>query len=153
MFKDSTTGLDRILQEAGPVDIDSYLENHAESLADPERPFAAYMRQMFKEKKISQQDVFRRAYIPEQYGYRLIGQTRNTIRRDYILRFCFAGRFNLKETQRALKLYGMSELYSRIPRDAVLMIAFNRGISDIDRVNELLGTHGMEPLMECKHEE
>ncbi|MCD7737136.1 MAG: hypothetical protein LUI07_09290 [Lachnospiraceae bacterium] len=153
MFKDSTTGLDSVLKKTEPEDIDLYLKTHAESLADQERPFAAYMRQIFREKGITQQDIFRKADIPEQYGYRLIGQTKKTLRRDYILRFCFAGRFTLKETQRALKLYGMSELYSRVPRDAVLMIAFNQNMSDIDSVNQLLRDHDMELLAACVHTE
>ncbi|MCD7841216.1 MAG: hypothetical protein LUG56_01975 [Lachnospiraceae bacterium] len=153
MFRDSTTGLDSILEKTEPDQIDTYLETQAENLVNSDRPFAAYMRAKFKEKKISQQDIFRRADIPEQYGYRLIGQTKNTLRRDYILRFCFAAGFTLKETQRALKLYKMSELYSRVPRDAVLMIAFNRGMSDIDSVNRLLKEHDMAPLEECAHEE
>ncbi|MCC8067504.1 MAG: hypothetical protein LIO94_10470 [Clostridiales bacterium] len=153
MFNDSTTGLESVLQKTEVGQIDQYLETHSESLVNEDRPFAAYMRGMFKEKKISQQDVFRKADIPEQYGYRLIGQTKKTTRRDYILRFCFVAGFTLKETQRALKLYGMSELYSRVPRDAVLMIAFNRGIRDSEWINQLLLEHGMESLRECAREE
>ncbi len=149
MYKDSTTDLDAVLGKTHPDNIDTYLKMHEQSLADEEKPFAAYMRELFKKKGITQQDVFLKADIPERYGYRLIAQAKNTIQRDYILRFCFAAGFTLKETQRALKLYGMSELYARIPRDSVLIVAFNSGIREIDEVDELLASYGMEPLKAC----
>lgn len=149
MYKDSTTDLEAVLGKTQPENIDIYLKTHEQSLADEKKPFAAYMRELFKKKGITQQDVFLKADIPERYGYRLIAQAKNTIQRDYILRICFAAGFTLKETQRALKLYGMSELYARIPRDSVLIVAFNGGISEIHEVDELLASYGMELLKPC----
>ncbi len=148
-----TKELDEILENMRPEDIDGYLENYEKDLASSNRPFAVYMRERFRERDFTQQEVFRRADIPEKYGYRLISQEKRTTQRDYILRFCIAAQFTLDETQRALKLYGMSELYARIPRDAVLMIAFNRSMFDTDRVDDLLRDHGMEPLKTCAHQE
>ncbi len=149
MFQKPTTELDSVLQKTNPEDIDEYLKEQKQDLADESYPFASYMRDLFKRKKITQQEIFLKADIPEKYGYRLIAQTKKTKQRDYILRICLSAKFELKETQRALKLYGMSELYSRIPRDAVLMIAFNTGIYEIDEVNKLLDEHEMEPLKSC----
>lgn len=146
MTKNSTTGLDSVLKETTVKDIDTYLLDYANDLVPEERPFAVYMRRILREKGLKQQDVFLRADLSERYGYRLLSEDKRTRQRDYILRLCFASELSLKETQRALKLYGMSELYSRIPRDVVLIIALNRGIHDIDRVNELLLSHDMEPL-------
>ena len=40
----------------------------------------------------------------------------------------------------------MSPLYARIPRDAVLMIAFNRHAGNILDVNAMLKEQGMELL-------
>ena len=60
-----------------------------------------------------------------------------------------AAGMTLEETQIALTLYGMARLYARIPRDAVLMIAFNRKKCDVLAVNALLSEHGMEPLRPC----
>ena len=52
----------------------------------------------------------------------------------------------LEETQRALTLYGMAPLYPRIPRDAVLMIAFNKRCGSILEVNALLASHKLPTL-------
>ncbi len=146
MVQNSTTGLDSVLRETRPDSIDHYLSDYSSDLIGGERPFCAYMHQMLREKGLKQQDVFLKADLPERYSYRLLSEEKHTRQRDYILRLCLASQFSLKETNRALKIYGMSELYSRIPRDAVLMIALNRQISDVEEVNRLLVSHGMEPL-------
>ena len=67
---------------------------------------------------------------------------------NLIIRFCLAGRFNWKETNRALKLYGMSELYSKNPRDACMMVAINHRIFDVYQVDEMLRKNGLDGLMD-----
>ena len=52
----------------------------------------------------------------------------------------------LEETQKALKLYRMPELYAKIPRDAMIMIAFNERPGSIIDVNSFLKNNGMEIL-------
>lgn len=66
--------------------------------------------------------------------------------RDVILRICYAAKFSLAETQRALKKYEMPELYAKVPRDALLMIAFNERPGSILDVNDLLNQKGLQPL-------
>ena len=65
------------------------------------------------------------ADIPERYGYKLISEEKRTKQRDIILRLCYAAHFTLEETQKALKMYDMPMLYSKVKRDALLMIVFN----------------------------
>ncbi len=84
--------------------------------------------------------------MPERYGYKLLSEEKHTRQRDIILRICFAAELTVGETQRALKLYGMSPLYVRIPRDAVLMIAFNRHSGNVLDVNTMLREQGLESL-------
>ncbi len=146
MQKESTDTLNKVLKNTEPEQIDDYLRTYADSLADGPHPFGDYMREMLRHKGMTQQALFDRAGLSQRYGYRLLTQETHTRQRDYILRLCFAASLSLQETQRALKLYGMSELYARIPRDAVLMIALNRGISEIPQVNRLLEEHGADPL-------
>ena len=57
-----------------------------------------------------------------------------------------ASEFDKAETNRALKLYGLSELYSRIPRDAVIIVAINSKIRNVDEVNDLLKKNGFSEL-------
>ena len=88
------------------------------------------------------------ADIPDGYGYKLIAEEKHTRQRDVILRLCFGAGFTVEETQRALKLAGLSPLYPRIERDAVLMVALNQGICKISDVNRLLEEHKMDGLRE-----
>ena len=111
------------------------------------KPFAAFMREKFREKSISQQRVFLAADISENYGYKLIAEEKHTRQRDTILRLCLAAEFSLEEAQKALRTYNMPILYPRVPRDAVFIIAFNRKIYDIHKVDILLTEHNMPPLL------
>ncbi|MCD8097897.1 MAG: hypothetical protein LUE31_07675 [Lachnospiraceae bacterium] len=146
MKQKTTDALERVLEQLEPEEIDQYFETYADDLFAEDQAFSAYMRALIRQKNLTQREVFERAELSDRYGYRLLTQEKNTKQRDYILRLCFAAKLNLKETQRALKLYGMSELYAKIPRDAVLMIALNREIYEIDKVNELLLSHELPPL-------
>ena len=52
----------------------------------------------------------------------------------------------LKETQEALRIYRMPELYAKIPRDALIIIAFNERPGSIIEVNSFLKENKMDPL-------
>ena len=143
-----TTGeLYNVLKNMSVDDIQSYLG--ADGTADGERLFSRYMRVTFRAKGLRQQDVFLAADIPERYGYKLISGEKRTRQRDVILRLCLGAGFSLAETQHALKMYGMAELYARMPRDAVLIIAANTGVHDVHAVDELLTLHGLARLAVC----
>ena len=95
---------------------------------------------------IRQQRVFLDGDIPERYGYKLLSGEKRTRQRDVILRICYATGLTLEETQRALKKYGMPELYAKVKRDAMLMIIFNEHPGSVYDVNSILEKNGMEPL-------
>ena len=126
--------------------IDDFFQENETELIDEQHPFSSYMRGIFKAHGVKQQDVFLKADFPQRYGYRLISGERRTRQRDYIIRLCLAAAFTLEETQRALQIYGMSRLYVRIPRDAILISAFQNHIFEISEVNGLLTEKGMPVL-------
>ena len=144
-YKKSTDDLKEILKGTHPDKAARFLHEEQENLL-PERAFSAYMRQLIKEKGLQQQEVFLMGDIPERYGYKLLSEEKRTRQRDVILRLCYAARFTLEETQEALRIYGMPELYPRIERDALLMIAFNERPGSIIEVNAFLSENGMMPL-------
>lgn len=146
MTRKPTNELEHILKRTKPDNIEQFLKDHADSFIAPNKPFSEYIHQILKKNGLTQQEVFIRADIPERYGYKLLSEEKRTKQRDYILRICYAANMTLEETQTALTLYGMAQLYARIPRDAVLMIAFNQRKGDIISVNALLAEHEMEPL-------
>ena len=154
MIEDKTTeSLNKILRQTKPDNVSDYLENNADTMVDANKPFRNYMLGILRKKGYKQQELFIAADISEKYGYRIISEEKHTKQRDTILRLCFAGRFSLLETQRALKVYEMPALYAKIPRDAVLIIAFNNGIYDISKVDSLLLENGMDPLRPCSQAE
>lgn len=146
MNEKSTTELEQILESTHPKDFTAYCASNKDSVTDDEKAFVEYFKSLFKEKGITQQRVFLKADIPEKYGYKLLSGEKHTKQRDVILRICYAAGFTLKETQRALKKYGMPELYAKVPRDALLMIAFNDKFGSILEVNELRQRNGMQLL-------
>lgn len=146
MNEKKTSELENVLGSTHLNDFDIYCKENKESLVLDEDAFSVYFKDLFKRKGITQQTVFLKADIPERYGYKLLSGEKRTRQRDIILRICYAAEFSLEETQRALKKYGMPELYAKIPRDALLMIIFNERPGSVLDVNELLQTNGMSPL-------
>lgn len=146
MAKKTTQELLKILNRTKPENLSDYFKDNKRDLLWQENPFVNYMKQMRSSHRCSLQDVFTRAKFPLSYGYQLMEGTKHTRQRDYILRFCFATHMTLAETQTALTLYGMNQLYVRIPRDAVLIMAFQNKLYDIAEVNALLTASEMNPL-------
>ena len=142
----TTEELENILGSTHLNDVSKYLSENAEELLDTDRPFSDYMRRVIKEKNLSQQEIFIRADIPDRYGYKLLSGEKHTKQRDVILRLCYVAEMTLEETQKALKIYGMPQLYARSSRDAVLMIVFNKRPGSIIDVNAHLKRNGFEPL-------
>ncbi len=126
-------------------DVEKFINENTDEIITNPNAFADYMRSLIKEKRLSQQEVFLNADIPERYGYKLISQEKHTKQRDIILRICYAAKFTLEETQEALRLYQMPELY-KYPRDVAIMIAFQERPGDILDVNSILKSKGFEPL-------
>ena len=146
MTKKSTDELEHILGQTYAGDIGAYLDQNAESLLTSQHPFSAYMHEMLRKYGKTQQEVFLQADLPERFGYKLLSEEKHTRQRDYIIRICYAAGMELSEVQRALTLYGMAPLYPRIPRDAVLMVAFNQHKGTVLDVNALLSAHKLLPL-------
>lgn len=136
----------RGLENTHLSDVQDYLKEHADSIMRSDRPFCKYMRAVIRKKGLKQRDVFLWADIPERYGYKLISEEKRTRQRDVILRICYAAKFTLEETQRALRVYEMPQLYEKIPRDVVLMVCFRDRPGSVNDVNAVLTKHGMEVL-------
>lgn len=146
MSEKNTEELNNVLGKTHISDFEKYCKENKESMITEASSFQTYVKNILSEKKITLQRVFLCADIPERYGYKLMTGEKHTKQRDVILRICYAAGLSLEETQRALKKYGMPELYAKIPRDALLMILFNERPGSIIDVNAWLKEKGMEPL-------
>lgn len=149
IIKKNTKELENILKSTHAKQVEEFLQEHSDSMITDEFPFAAYIREVIRDKGFKQQEVFLNADIPERYGYKLISGEKRTKQRDIIFRLCYGAGLTLEETQRALRLYQMPEFYPKLPRDAILMIALNEHTGSIYDVDALLKDHGMEPLTAC----
>lgn len=143
----TTDGLVDILKSTTSENIGEVLSANQDKLFTSQHPFAAYIRELFAKYGLVQNQVIEKAGFSLPYGYRLLSEERHTKQRDYILRFCLVSGFSLDEVQRLLKLYGMSPLYSRIPRDAVLIAAISMQERDVEKVNTMLKNNGFAPLL------
>ena len=146
MNEKDTFELDQVLGKTHLSEVTDYLKEQADSMLVGKRPFGTYMKSIIKRNKIKLQDVFLWADITEGYGYKLLSEEKRTKQRDVILRLCYAAEFTLEETQRALRIYEMPQLYSKIPRDVILMVCFNERPGSVIDVNAFLKKHQMEPL-------
>ena len=146
MESKSTDELEKILGSTHINEVSAYLKSNEESIITNEYAFHEYISKLIKSKNLKKQDVFLAADVSEKYGYKLLSGEKHTKQRDVILRLCYAAELSLEETQKALKLYRMPELYAKIPRDAMIMIAFNERPGSIIDVNSFLKKNGMEIL-------
>lgn len=146
MNEKNTKELEKVLTSTHLSEFNEYCTNNKDSILSEQSSFNVYMKELFAKKGITQQMVYLRADIPERYGYKLLSGEKHTKQRDVILRICYAAGLSLEETQRALRKYGMPELYAKIPRDAFLMIIFNERPGDILDVNALLKENGMDTM-------
>jgi hypothetical protein len=147
----TTNTLTNILKKTKPDSIGEYVKANAEDVFTQENPFSTYMRECVREKDLRFQEIFLRADLSEGYGYKLISGEKHTRQRDTILKLCLGAGFSLQETQRALKIYGMSPLYARFPRDAVFISAISARIYEIPEINSLLARNG-QPLLRGSEE-
>lgn len=143
LMDETTEDLMQVLRRAGPEQVRDYLREH---FAQGQPTFVQYMDALLEEKKLKRQDVLRRAGLPMKYGYKLLTGESHTTDRDKLLRICFAMELTLKQTQRALRLYGMNELYPKNARDVVLIAALGRRMYDLDVLCDELRQAGLEPL-------
>ncbi|MBR3355969.1 MAG: hypothetical protein IKG47_11580 [Oscillospiraceae bacterium] len=144
MMKKTTKELEGILLNAHSANVEQIFTENNYSFVN--KTFSDYFKDLLSQNKISQQKVFIDADISEKYGYKLISGEKHTNQRDTLLRLCYAGKLNVEETNRSLILYGMSPLYARNKRDALLIIAFNDRVGDILDLNEYLIKNGEKPL-------
>ena len=145
--KKTTDALEEILLSSGAMPVDDILAPYEDKMIKEERPFTSYVRRILKEKGISQKDLFIAADMNERTGRRIISGEKHTSNRDVILRICIAGGMNSDETQHALMLYGMSPLYVRIPRDALILHAIAHDQRDLWELEEELKRNQMEGLL------
>lgn len=148
MQEKPTDELNSILKNTHPDQLSDFLKENSRYMADDRKGFYYYFKDVLDEKNIKLKDVYSFAGVSESYGSKILTMEKHTKNRDLIIRLCIAGRFSWNEINRALKLYGMSELYAKDARDACLIVAINNRKYDLAEVDDLLTAQGMKKLTE-----
>ena len=146
MSTKSTKELENILESTHPKKMQSFLSENKSSMAG-DKAFYYYMKDLLMDKGILLKDLYIHAGVSESYGGKILSMEKHTTNRDVILKFCIAGHFTKTETNRALKLYGFSELYSKDPRDACIIVALNNEDYDLAIVDEMLKENGLTGIL------
>lgn len=125
--------LDELLEAPS---IDSYLDVHAPGT----RSLSDYLNELLVAKRLKRSQVVRMANLNETFGYQIFTGARNPSR-DKVLQIAFAMALTLRETNRALEAAGVSSLYSKDRRDAIIIFCLDRSCS-LQKVNEELYRFG-----------
>lgn len=141
-----TNELNSILENTHPDQLNDFLRENSRFMADDKKGFYYYFKDVIDEKSIKLKDVYSFAGVSESYGSKILTMEKHTKNRDLIIRLCIAGHFSWDKTNRALKLYGMNELYAKDPRDACLIVAINNRKYDLSDIDEILTGQGMKKL-------
>ena len=146
MTEKSTEEMNSLLENTSPDKIGDFYDENRNSIIDPNKEFYYYMRKILDEKGKKLKDVYSFAGFSESYGSQILRMEKHTPNRDVIIRLCIAGHFNVNETNKALKLYGCNELYSKDKRDACLIIALHNRKYDMADVDDMLASQDLKIL-------
>ncbi|MCQ2532533.1 MAG: hypothetical protein MJ093_07495 [Saccharofermentans sp.] len=142
-----TQDLDEMLKGVKVEELTSFTKDIAQYIERGDKAFYYYVKDVLDSKNIQLKEMYARADVSESYGSKIISMVKHTKDRDLIIRFCLGGHFNLDETNRALKLYGYSPLYSKNKRDVIIIVAINNRCYQISDVNSMLIDAGFDALI------
>lgn len=120
--------------------IDGFIEENALG----HRELSDYLNQLLEEKKLKRSQVVRMADLNDTFGYQIFTGARNPSR-NKVLQIAFAMALTPRETNRALEAAGVSTLYSKDRRDAIIIFCLDRGCS-LQKTNEELYRLGEETV-------
>ena len=113
--------LQRLLASATP---EAYL---AEARTD-DRSLADYLLDLIDERDLSRADVVRRSKVNSTFVYQIFNGERK-VGRDNALKLALGIGCTLRETQRLLRHAGVSELWCKNRRDAIIIFCIEQGCS------------------------
>lgn len=143
MSEDKTIELMSILNN---IDDESFLDDfiNTKSKDSNSLSISSFFQTICKNKKISKSNLIKNADIDRTYGYQILNGTKKPSR-DKILQLCISASLSLEETNKALKIGNVGELYVKIPRDSILIFCINKGL-DIMKTNDMLYNRDLETL-------
>ena len=124
--------------------LDLFLKQNEENLE--EISFREYLNKLCSERGLITARVIGEAQIERSYGYQIFRGIRKPSR-DKILQIALGMHLNMEETAKLLRLAGLSPLYPRLKRDAVISYCLKEQLS-VYQTQEYLGEYGLSLLGE-----
>lgn len=113
--------LQRLLATTSP---EAYLE---QTVTD-DRTLGDYLHDIIEAKGLRRADVVRASTVNSTFVYQIFNGTRR-VSRDNAIKLAFGAQCNLRETQRLLRHAGVSELWCKNRRDAIIIFCIEHGYS------------------------
>lgn len=145
MNKDKTVELMSVLNNIENEScLDEFLKITKENFSDLGLP--SFFEEVCKKKNISKSLLIKNAEIDRTYGYQILNGSKKPSR-DKILQLCISASLTLNQSNKALKLGNVGELYPKNPRDSIIIFAINKEL-DIFKIDELLYSRNFETLLD-----
>lgn len=125
----------------GSQNVDDYLQDHPAS----ERQLGDYLCELAQAHGMERKDAVHAAGLDDTYGYQLFTGRRLHPSRDKVLALALAMHLSVRETDRLLQAAGVSRLYCKNRRDAVVIFHLDRGAT-LAQANEALYRLGEEVI-------
>ena len=145
MNENETVELMSILKN---IDDESYLDEFVKitstNFSDLSLP--NFFQNICKEKGISKSDLIKNAEIDRTYGYQILNGTKKPSR-DKLLKLCISASLDIEESNKALKLGNVGQLYPKNPRDSIIIFGINKKLN-LFQIDELLFNLNFDTLID-----
>lgn len=130
------------------IDNESYLDEFVKitstNFSDLSLP--NFFQDICKEKGISKSDLIKNAEIDRTYGYQILNGTKKPSR-DKLLKLCISASLDIEESNKALKLGNVGQLYPKNPRDSIIIFGINKKLN-LFQIDELLFNRNFDTLID-----
>lgn len=116
------------------INLEQFVKDHFEEMEIP--AFCEYINNLCKDKSEVPEHIIKRGNIERSFGHQLFKGTKKPSR-DTVLQLAFGFEAGLDLTQELLKCAGMSILYPRVKRDAVIIFCLYHHFTFIEAQNIL----------------
>lgn len=130
--------LNELLSSSDPR---SFFESHEIR----KRTLSDYLQELLDLHGLERAVAIRRAGLNETYGYQLFAGQRVNPSRDKVLQLVFGMGLTLKEAGRLMKIAGVSTLYCKNRRDAIIIFCVSKQLS-LQSANEELFRFGEQTI-------
>lgn len=110
-----------------------------------EPDLSKYLMELLAQKGLKRAQVVEDSGVDKAFVYQIFNGSKRPSR-DKLIAITFGMHLNEEETQRVLKIAGHSELYPRVPRDALILFSIQRGM-DIWQTDDALDKNGFPTLL------